>query len=277
MIVKNQLKQTLIAIFCTVAATLFACYRELKESPAALMRPKSPKAGKRVLLERIKFIWNRLSFTRKVTVRNVFRYKKRFLMTIVGIAGCTGLIIAGFGLRDGITSIVSSQYEKVFNYQIEVTFKPDVTLNEKNKEVERIKKIDKINDVLIVNKESVEIKNKNTNQSIQLIVPFSSPDGFISLKNRTSGEEYKLNNNIVVSEKLSKLLNLKKGDRVLLYTDGITEMKNRDNIEFGVDGVKNLIENKKNITLSEMEEVIIDYSWGEQEDDFAMVLVEVNK
>ena len=222
---------TLIAIFCTVAATLFACYRELKESPAALMRPKSPKAGKRVLLERIKFIWNRLSFTRKVTVRNVFRYKKRFLMTIVGIAGCTGLIIAGFGLRDGITSIVSSQYEKVFNYQIEVTFKPDVTLNEKNKEVERIKKIDKINDVLIVNKESVEIKNKNTNQSIQLIVPFSSPDGFISLKNRTSGEKYKLNNNIVVSEKLSKLLSLKKGDKLRLKTDkeyiatigGITE------------------------------------------------------
>lgn len=222
---------TLIAIFCTVAATLFACYRELKESPAALMRPKSPKAGKRVLLERIKFIWNRLSFTRKVTVRNVFRYKKRFLMTIVGIAGCTGLIIAGFGLRDGITSIVSGQYEKVFNYQIEVTFKPDVTLNEKNKEVERIKKIDKINDVLIANKESVEIKNKNTNQSIQLIVPFSSPDGFISLKNRTSGEEYKLNNNIVVSEKLSKLLNLKKGNKLRLKTDkeyiatigGITE------------------------------------------------------
>ena len=132
---------TLIAIFCTVAATLFACYRELKESPAALMRPKSPKAGKRVLLERIKFIWNRLSFTRKVTVRNVFRYKKRFLMTIVGIAGCTGLIIAGFGLRDGITSIVSGQYEKVFNYQIEVTFKPDVTLNEKNKELKRLIKL----------------------------------------------------------------------------------------------------------------------------------------
>lgn len=222
---------TLIAIFCTVAATLFACYRELKESPAALMRPKSPKAGKRVLLERIKFIWNRLSFTRKVTVRNVFRYKKRFLMTIVGIAGCTGLIIAGFGLRDGITSIVSGQYEKVFNYQVEVTFKPDVTLDEKNSEVERIKKINKVKDTLIANKESVEIENKDTNQSIQLIVPFSSPDGFITLKNRVSKEKYTLNDNIIVSEKLSKLLDLKKGDKLKLKTDkeytatigGITE------------------------------------------------------
>ena len=222
---------TLIAIFCTVAATLFACYRELRESPAALMRPKSPKAGKRVLLERIGFIWNRLSFTRKVTVRNVFRYKKRFLMTIIGIAGCTGLIIAGFGLRDCITSIVSGQYEKVFNYQVEVTFKPDVTLDEKNEEVERIKKINKVNNTLIANKESVEIENKDTNQSIQLIVPFSSPNGFISLKNRVSGETYKLNNNIIVSEKLSKLLDLKKGDKLKLKTDkeytaiigGITE------------------------------------------------------
>lgn len=222
---------TLIAIFCTVAATLFACYRELRESPAALMRPKSPKAGKRVLLERIGFIWNRLSFTRKVTVRNVFRYKKRFLMTIIGIAGCTGLIIAGFGLRDCITSIVSGQYEKVFNYQVEVTFKPDVTLDEKNEEVERIKKINKVNNTLIANKESVEIENKDTNQSIQLIVPFSSPNGFISLKNRVSDKTYKLNNNIIVSEKLSKLLDLKKGDKLKLKTDkeytaiigGITE------------------------------------------------------
>lgn len=222
---------TLIAIFCTVAATLFACYRELKESPASLMRPKSPKAGKRVLLERIGFIWNKLSFTRKVTVRNVFRYKKRFLMTIIGIAGCTGLIIAGFGLRDCITSIVSGQYEKVFNYQVEVTFKPDVTLDEKNSEVERIKKINKVKDTLIANKESVEIENKDTNQSIQLIVPFSSPDGFITLKNRVSKEKYTLNDNIIVSEKLSKLLDLKKGDKLKLKTDkeytatigGITE------------------------------------------------------
>ena len=152
-------------------------------------------------------------------------------MTIIGIAGCTGLIIAGFGLRDCITSIVSGQYEKVFNYQVEVTFKPDVTLDEKNSEVERIKKINKVKDTLIANKESVEIENKDTNQSIQLIVPFSSPDGFITLKNRVSKEKYTLNDNIIVSEKLSKLLDLKKGDKLKLKTDkeytatigGITE------------------------------------------------------
>ena len=210
---------TIIAILCTVIATLFACYRELKEAPATLMRPKSPKAGKRVLLERIGFIWKRLTFTRKVTVRNVFRYKKRFLMTIIGIAGCTGLIIAGFGLRDCITGMVPGQYGYVFNYQVEVTFKSDIPLDKKNSEVERIKKLDEVNDLLIVDKEAVEIENKDTNQSIQLIVPFSDPDGFISLKSRTKGNKYKLNNNVIVSEKISKLLDLKVGDTIKLKTD----------------------------------------------------------
>lgn len=210
---------TIIAILCTVIATLFACYRELKEAPATLMRPKSPKAGKRVLLERIGFIWKRLTFTRKVTVRNVFRYKKRFLMTITGIAGCTGLIIAGFGLRDCITGMVPGQYGDVFNYQVEVTFKSDIPLDKKNSEVERIKKLDEVNDLLIVDKEAVEIENKDTNQSIQLIVPFSDPDGFINLKSRTKGNKYKLNNNVIVSEKISKLLDLKVGDTIKLKTD----------------------------------------------------------
>ena len=95
------------------------------------MRPKAPKVGKRVFLERIPFIWKKLSFTKKVTVRNVFRHKKRFLMTIIGVAGCTGLIISGFGLKDCITAMVPKQYGEIFNYDIEVVFKDDVTLNEK--------------------------------------------------------------------------------------------------------------------------------------------------
>ncbi len=213
------LSGTLIAIFCTVVATLFACYKELKESPASLMRPKSPKAGKRVLLERIGFIWKRLSFTRKVTVRNVFRYKKRFLMTVIGISGCTGLIIAGFGLRDCITGMVPAQYGKVFDYQLEVTFKDDVTLEEKNSEVERIKKSSMINDVLLLNKESVTIENKNTTQSIQLIVPFENPEGIINLANRTTGVKYTLNDKVIVTEKIAKLLDLEVGDKITLKTD----------------------------------------------------------
>ena len=95
--------------FCILGATIYTVKKELKLTPSELMRPKAPKAGKRVFLEKIKFIWNNLSFTYKVTIRNMFRYKKRFLMTIIGIAGCTSLIVAGFGLRDAVSSMIPIQ------------------------------------------------------------------------------------------------------------------------------------------------------------------------
>lgn len=109
---------TLCALVCTTAAALMACMAELRSNPAALMRPKAPKAGKRVLLEKIPFIWKRLSFTRKVTVRNLFRYKKRIFMTILGIAGCTALTMAGFGIYSSISVILDKQYSEIFNYDL---------------------------------------------------------------------------------------------------------------------------------------------------------------
>ena len=106
-----------IAILCICGATTFACIKVLKNMPAKLMRPKAPKAGKRIILEKINFIWKRLNFSQKITARNILRYKKRALMTIVGITGCTALILAGFGLKDSITGIVSYQYGDIFEYQ----------------------------------------------------------------------------------------------------------------------------------------------------------------
>ena len=105
----SALLGSLIAIGCILLSTYLAVKKSLKEVPAELLRPKSPAIGKRVLLERIPFTWKRLSFSRKVTIRNVFRYKKRFLMTILGIAGCTGRIITGFGIQDCITNMVPKQ------------------------------------------------------------------------------------------------------------------------------------------------------------------------
>ena len=99
-------------------------YKSLKEEPAQLLRPKAPKPGKRVFLEHIPFIWNKLKFNSKVTVRNIFRYKKKFLMTIIGISGCTGLILAGFGLKDCILNMVPNQYGKIFNYQAQLISLP---------------------------------------------------------------------------------------------------------------------------------------------------------
>ena len=212
---------TVLAITSTLIATFFACYKELKEVPASLMRPKAPRVGKRVFLEKIPFIWKRLPFTKKVTVRNVFRHKKRFLMTIIGVAGCTGLIIAGFGLKDCITVMAPKQYGEIFDYDIELVFKDNATLNEKKNEIERINKNDKINKTIRVNKSSINIDNIETNQTIQMIVPFDDMTGFINLKNRTTGEEYNLNNDdIIITEKLANLLEVDVNDKVVINNDG---------------------------------------------------------
>ena len=109
---------TLIAVAVTVVTTLIVCVGELRETPALLLRPKSPKNGKKIFLEHIPFIWKRFSFTRKVTARNIFRYKKRFIMTIMGIAGCTALILAGFGIKNSVSKITPSQYGEIFDYDV---------------------------------------------------------------------------------------------------------------------------------------------------------------
>ena len=206
------------AMLCTIGATIISCYKTLKQKPATLMRPKAPKPGKRVLLERITFIWKRLNFTQKVTVRNIFRYKKRFLMTIIGVGGCTALIIAGFGLRDAISSMIPSQYGKIDLYNASVTLKDEY----KNEELEKIDNILKdyeyTEDVLNANVQSVTIDKNDNTQSIQLIVP-QTPENlsnFIVLESRTNNDEkYALDDTgVIITEKLSKLLDIKVGDEI---------------------------------------------------------------
>ena len=203
----------IIALLCTLGATIYTCRKTLKESPANLLRPVAPAAGKRVLLERIPIIWNHLSFSHKVTVRNVFRYKKRFLMTIIGIAGCTGLILAGFGLKDCIVKMVPHQYEEIFSYQAKIA------LNEEKTEetINKIKENKKVKDILEVQEEAVTIDNKDTNQSVTLVIPKEDPDGFIKLQDRKTNEHYNLNNGIIITEKLANLLEVEEND-VLKFT-----------------------------------------------------------
>ena len=208
----------LAAMLCTIGATVISCYKTLKQKPATLMRPKAPKPGKRVLLERITFIWKRLNFTKKVTARNIFRYKKRFMMTIIGVGGCTALIIAGFGLRDAISSMIPSQYGKIDLYNISVTLKDEY----KNEELENIDNILKnyeyTEDVLNANVQSVTIDKNDNTQSIQLIVPqnVEKLSNFIVLESRTDNDEkYVLDDTgVIITEKLSKLLDIKVGDEI---------------------------------------------------------------
>ena len=209
-----------IALLCTLGATIYTCRKTLKESPANLLRPVAPAPGKRVLLEKMPCIWNHLSFSYKVRVRNVFRYKKRFLMTIIGIAGCTGLILAGFGLKDCIVKMVPHQYEEIFNYQVKITLDENQTRDTINK----IKENKKVKDLLQIQEESITLDNKDTNQSITLIVPKDDADGFIKLQDRKSKEKYQLKNGIIVTEKLANLLNLEEDDTLKFTgTDTYTE------------------------------------------------------
>ena len=189
------------------------------------MRPKSPKAGKRVLLERISWLWSKLKFTQKVTIRNVFRYKKRVSMTIIGILGCTALMVAGFGLRESVSNMIPSQYGEVFLYDMSITLKNEQTSDEIQKyidEVCNIKTNDKNNDVtdaMAFNMQAVEILNKETKQDIQLIVPEKTDvlSDYIVLENRVSKEKYSLSDNgVVITEKLAKLLDIKQGDKITI-------------------------------------------------------------
>ena len=198
----------MIALLCTLGATIYTCRKTLKESPANLLRPVAPPPGKRVLLERIKLVWNHLSFSYKVTVRNVFRYKKRFLMTIIGIAGCTGLILAGFGLKDCIVKMVPHQYEDIFSYQAKINLNEEKT----NETIDKIKENKQIKDILEVHEESITIDNKDTNQSVTLVIPKDNPKEFIKLQDRKTEEQYNLTDGIIITEKLAKLLEVEEND-----------------------------------------------------------------
>ena len=129
-------------VFVTCLASFFACITELKEVPSQLMRPKAPKEGKKILLERIPFIWKRLSFARKVTARNIFRYKKRFIMTVVGIAGCSALMLAGYGIKDSISGLIDGQFGKIFSFDVSMNY------DEKKQEDDENISINELSDML---------------------------------------------------------------------------------------------------------------------------------
>ena len=208
------------ALLCTVGATIYTCAKVLRHKPATLMRPKSPKPGKRVILEKITFIWKRLSFTAKVTARNVFRYKKRFLMTIIGVCGCTSLIIAGFALRDSISSMIPKQFGEINKYNITISLKDEKNGEQLSNVENEILQNEQITSLLSANVQSVKIIKDDNNQSIQLIVPNDTNklNEFITLRDRKKQDNtYTLDNSgVIITEKLSQLLNIKQGDTITL-------------------------------------------------------------
>ncbi|MHC5252118.1 FtsX-like permease family protein [Listeria kieliensis] len=209
----------LVALFCTTATAFAACLAELRSNAATLMRPKAPKQGKRILLERIGFIWKHMNFSSKVTARNIFRYKQRMLMTIVGVAGCTALILTGFGLRDSISDIATLQYGSVLKYDAIVT--RDKTSSEKQKAAyNKLITGDAITGRMPTSMKTMDTFQAGTGSQAVQLTTFATTqklDAFINLENRESHEKLKLNDQgVVVTEKLAKLLDLKKGSKLTL-------------------------------------------------------------
>ncbi|ATD55032.1 FtsX-like permease family protein [Clostridium chauvoei] len=209
---------TLTAILVTTLSAFFACYKELIETPSTLMRPKAPKEGKRILLERVSFIWNKLNFIGKVTIRNILRYKKRFLMTIFGIAGCTALLLTGFGIKDSIETIASKQFGEIFKYNMVINLDKKATLKEKQETYLNLSKDSRIINCLEVNSENGKVHFKDSQEKdVNLIVPkdLDNFKTFISLKNRKTGDSITLSNDgVVISEKVAKQIKANIGDEI---------------------------------------------------------------
>ena len=192
----------------TLLATLYSIYSELIEMPSQLMRPKAAKAGKKILLERITFIWKRLSFLQKVTARNIFRYKKRFFMTIIGIAGCSALLVAGFGINDSISDIVNQQYNVIYHY--------DATVSAKTSEItSQIKSLKGVKDVYEEDYLAVttKIENKDISTTVHIISNDKKFKDFCTLFN--GNKEFDLDDSsVLISQKMATKLNKKAGDTI---------------------------------------------------------------
>ena len=212
---------TLICMAAVALVVYLSCRYVLSPMPAQLMRPKAPQKGKRVLLERVGVIWKHLSFSHKVTVRNIFRYKKRMFMTIIGIMGCTALSLTGFGVRDAISDIVENQFHKIWQYQAMVVV-DGITDSETEETLKILREYDPEAEELLVSQKMYTMSGDNRKMSAYLMVPQSGEQlaEFIRLAGRTNGQVYTLQEEgVLLTEKLAKQMGLKAGDIVTIEVD----------------------------------------------------------
>lgn len=214
------------AVLCSMGATYFSCAAQFHSSPATLIRPKAPKSGKRILLEKIGFIWKRLSFLRKVSIRNVFRYKKRFIMMIMGIGGCSALVVTALGLRDSFSDIVSAQFREIAVYDM------SVTLGEPADEGERAALGETFDEYFdsyaFLNSSTMDLESGSAKKSANIIIAENADElskqyHFLSLK---GGERlsYPSEGEIVLTKRLAKNLGVKKGDTLTITEDNLNTM-----------------------------------------------------
>lgn len=233
---KYALMSSLTAIFCTLGATLSACYSSLMECPASLMLPRAPKAGKRVFLEYISPIWKRLKFTHKVTARNLIRYKKRFFMTVIGVAGCTALLLTGFGLRDSIGDIMSKQFAEIFKYNLIASMKNENVLDESKDFYDTLLENKTLENYTAIHQESAVATANNNKNKIQITISSIEDESklkdFITLQDRKTKKPIDFTEDtVIVTEKLAERLELGIGDKINL------ELNDGKKADFTIAGI----------------------------------------
>jgi len=214
-----------VALLCSMGATWFSCYADFGEVPAQLIRPKSPKTGKRILLERIGFIWNRLGFLYKVSFRNIFRYKKRFFMMVLGISGCTALLVAGLGINDSVKNVVNDQYDQIQLYDCSITFDKEMT--EKRQERFIKKSSDDVEDLMFVYQNTADLVVGSKTKDINLIAAdVEGFDGFWDLHTE-NGEAvlYPSKGEAVICNNLAEDYKVGIGDTIIIRDEDMHDME----------------------------------------------------
>lgn len=215
------------SMIAAIALTVFfSCRKALRETPASLMRPKAPKAGKRVFLERVAFLWNHLNFFGRVSVRNLFRYKRRMFMTIVGIAGCTALSLTGFGLKNSINDVVELQYNEINRYSGYAAYDEDAKPSEVQSIYDALLDYNKDTDYTRARIKQYTLENSGESAQVYVTAVENSEtfERLIDLRERKSGEKVSLSSGAVITEKAAKLLNVKIGDEISVkISDGETK------------------------------------------------------
>lgn len=204
----------------------FSCAAALKETPASLMRPKAPKAGKRILLERIPFIWNKMNFFAKVSTRNLIRYKRRMIMTVVGIAGCTALSLTGFGLKNSIMDIVDLQYNDIYRYSGYMAYSDDIKPSELESVYDTLTDYEPDTEYTcaLIKQYDLEYSGNTAQVYITAVENAELFEKFVDLRERVSKEKVSMKNGAVITEKAAKLLGAKAGDEITVkISDGVTK------------------------------------------------------
>lgn len=219
----SALLSGLSGIGITLLSTMAAVLSSLKEEPSSLMLPKAPKAGSKILLERFEPLWSRLSFSWKVTIRNLVRYKRRLIMTLVGIAGCTALLLVAFGLRDSISDIIDNQWPAISHYDYIVGMTPDVSSEEADQINAELNQVGATN-IHRITRENVLLESPTqkagslTRTTIMTSNSLQDLTGLATLRNRLSGQAIELReDSVVITEKLAKRLGVGVGDTIQVY------------------------------------------------------------